>query len=277
MNLKSTWLKLLNLLITPLVRSHNSLLSKFIGLSAKSIYFIYENSNYDPYTNGEDRVLKELCKIKRLQKDIFDVGANNGDWTEMARNICGNSTRIHCFEIIPDTFIHLKKKVKNLPNVVLNNVGLSNKEQNVTVFFDPNHSGTSTIFEPMFYGKEGHEKECKVIEGDSYIKGNNIESIDYLKIDVEGMENLVLNGLKDTLEKKMINVIQFEYGMVNIQSKYLLKDFYELLTSYGYKIGKIYPGMVLFKEYEYYDENFIGPNYLAVHSECKDILSRLGS
>ena len=60
-------------------------------------------------------------------------------------------------------------------------------------------------------------------------------------------------------------MIQFEYGYVNIVAKFLLYDFYKLLEGYGMKIGKIYPDFVDFRDYRYQDEDFIGPNYLAVH------------
>jgi len=277
MNVKKLWFETLGIIFQPIFRTHRSFLSRFIGLSAKFIYFKYENSNYDPYKNGEAWVLKELYKIGRLKRNLFDVGANNGDWAKMARLICGEDVTIHCFEIIPETFESLQNSLKNLKNIFLNNVGLSDKVEQTIVHFDPSHSGTSTIYNPMFFEKIGNETICKVIEGDDYVKDYKIEAIDYLKIDVEGMENLVLNGFKKCLSNKQIKVIQFEYGMVNIQSKFLLKDFYDFLTNYGYKIGKIYPEMVLFKEYEFYDENFIGPNYLAVHSECEDIFLKFGN
>ncbi len=275
MTVKNIWFKTLDMLTSPLVRSHRGFISRLIGLSAKSIYLKYENNNFDPYTNGEARVLKKLHNINRLKKNLFDVGANNGSWAEMARNICAHDTKIHCFEIIPETFLDLQKTVENLPNIVINNVGLSDKKETTTIYFDPKHSGTSTMYDPMFFDKSNNKKICNVIIGDEYVRDNKIDFIDYLKIDVEGMENLVLKGLQASLERKLINVIQFEYGMVNIQSRFLLKDFYELLGSYGYHIGKIYPEIVKFKKYEYYDENFIGPNYLAVNSECKDIFKQL--
>ena len=89
------------------------------------------------------------------------------------------------------------------------------------------------------------------------------------------MEDRVLKGFGELLERGAIRVIQFEYGRVNIESHFLLKDFYKLLSGFGYVLGKIYPTEVLFKDYEYTDEDFLGPNYLAVLRTETALIQRL--
>ncbi len=43
----------------------------------------YSNFDYDPRTNGELRVLQALAALE--PRCVFDVGANIGDWTALAR------------------------------------------------------------------------------------------------------------------------------------------------------------------------------------------------
>jgi len=43
----------------------------------------------------------------------------------------------------------------------------------------------------------------------------------------------------------------------------------------SFTIGKIYPQEVLFKDYYYDDENFLGPNYLAVLSTETELRQQL--
>jgi len=57
--------------------------------------------------------------------------------------------------------------------------------------------------------------------------------------------------------------------------KFLLKDFYDYLRAFGMKIGKIYPNYVEFRSYTLQDENFYGPNYLAVHSSEELLIKAL--
>ena len=66
-----------------------------------------------------------------------------------------------------------------------------------------------------------------VIRGDDYCEKHEIDSINFLKIDTEGSEHLVLQGFDRMLTGKKIDVIQFEYGNINIESKFLLYDYHK--------------------------------------------------
>ena len=93
-----------------------------------------------------------------------------------------------------------------------------------------------------------------------------------MKIDTEGHEYSVLEGFTQMFQQEKIGCIQFEYGYISILTKKLLIDFYELLTPHNFVIGKITPDGVKFKEYHLFDEDFQGPDYLAVHKSRQDII-----
>lgn len=97
-----------------------------------------------------------------------------------------------------------------------------------------------------------------------------------MKIDIKGMEDRVLRGFSRLLASGAIKIIQFEYGYANVLTKFLLKDFHEYLKPYDMVIGKIYPTYVDFRDYQLVHENFLGPNFLAVHSTQKDVIKSLG-
>ena len=42
-------------------------------------------------------------------------------------------------------------------------------------------------------------------------------------------------------------------------------------------LGKIFPKSVEFRQYHFKYEDFIGPNFLAVHSSEKDLIKALGN
>ena len=61
--------------------------------------------------------------------------------------------------------------------------------------------------------------------------------------------------------------------MVNIETKFLLKDSYSLLESRGYKVGKLFPNYVRFREYRFEDEDFRGPNYVAASTQVAALIA----
>lgn len=244
---------------------------RLLGNFCDKILKSYENSNYDVYTNGEYYVLKSLAKANL--KVIFDVGANVGDWALMVNKIHPKA-EIHCFEIVPSTFEELKEQIQNNPQIILNKTGLSDHEGSVEIKYFPENSTLSTAVDYP-HSLESVKVNCPVTTGDSYVKRNGIGQIDFLKIDVEGVEHLILKSFEETLRNGQISVVQFEYGYANVLSRFLLRDHYEFFTERGYKVGKIYPNYIDFRDYELTDENFIGPNYLAVHSKREDLIQLL--
>ncbi len=227
------------------------------------------NSEFDK--NGEQMVLRRLAPLGL--KTLFDVGANEGEWTAMASaEIPG--ARIHAFEIVGETFALLKKNCAALQNVTANNFGLYSCDGEISMnVYDASNKFSSHVDYP---NGPCRKKQCPVRTGGSYMREHGIDRIDFLKIDVEGAESDVLKGFMDALDNGRIDVIQFEYGKVSILTHFLLCDFYALLESRGYALGKIYPDFVDFRPYTLDDEDFLGPNYLACSRQRPDILKLLG-
>ncbi len=210
----------------------------------------YENLHYEGESNGEYALLARLGQAET----IVDVGANRGDWAARAAE-CFPQADIHCFEIVSHVARELEQRFAGNPRIHVNPMGLSNQDGEVEVTTYRDDRLSSII--PDFH-REGTKAICMVTTGVSYLEAQGISQVDIVKLDVEGSENLVLEGLKGIL----MDAIQFEYGRVNIVSHFLLRDFYEVLE--GYVIGKIYPNGVDFRDYELAHEDFRGPNYLAI-------------
>lgn len=232
---------------------------------------LHENFNYDLNSNGERWILKRLASREKLSV-CFDVGANHGGWASMVLNENANAT-VHCFEVCPPTYQKLYEQFANDRRVFLNPVGLSDRSQEINVKYCLDRDELSSMFE-VTCSRNVKTVASKVIQGMGYCAERNIRKIDFLKLDVEGAEHLVLYGFGELLTPQTVPVIQFEYGMVNIATKFLLRDFYEFLGSRGYRVGKLYPDYVRFREYRFEDEDFRGPNFIAA---SPDMAADLGS
>jgi FkbM family methyltransferase len=253
---------------------HNSIL---LDCSLKMIYNT-QIAKIHFALSGEDRLLHTLANTKAKVETIFDVGSNQGEWTRMARQMFPTAN-IHAFEIIPEVY---KKFINNGvidSHVMPNNFGLGAETGTIQMKYCPDNDVYSTYLTRMSPGAITDMffewRECLIATGDLYVRMNNVQEIDILKIDVEGAEHLVIEGFNGFMKTEKIGLIQFEYGLANIVSKWLLVDAYELLSPMGYILGKLGPGGVNFKNYDLLDENFIGPNIVAVHQTRQDLLTAL--
>src|ERR1700682_5686554 len=161
----------------------------------------------------------------------------------------------------------VKRPLTHKKKVCLNNFGLSNSRGSIEINYNPDDDGSSSLIEGRNIHDGLWEKvQVNVIKGDDYLTEREISSVDLLKVDVEGAEHLVFDGFSESFASSSISAVQFEFGMVNIYSKFLLRDFWELFSKHGFVIGPLMPRGVEFKEYNTRDEDFEGtPNFFAVH------------
>ncbi len=223
--------------------------------------------------NGESRVLQVLSKFQ--PKIIMDIGANEGEWCRLASETFPDST-IHAFEIVPETYEKLLCSTQGIDSIVHNNFGLSDQEGHITINIGASSEiATAFKIEGMQNHNDSYTKtvNCKTRKACDYLKERRIESIDFVKIDTEGMDYRVLKGFE--LHIKKIRAVQFEYGIFNISSHDLLADFYKLLTDNGFAVGKIFPRKVVFFEYHFHMENFHGSNFIAVKKEDFELIKKL--
>ncbi len=246
----------------------------FKGLSSfgLAVNRFYENKNYDIQSNGELNVLQKL-KITNPNY-IFDVGANVGDYAVLVHKVCPGS-QIFAFEPINEPFQKLAKTVKNNMKVKAFQLALSEHQGKKKFFLYDQSELTSSVNILGMNREISQEYQINVVNGDRFMKEHKIESIDLLKIDVEGAEMDVIKGFWKAFTEKRIRVCQFEYGYANITSHALLLDFYLFLGRHGYRIGKIYPKYVEFRDYHVKQEDFLGPNYLAVDESDIELIKLL--
>lgn len=235
-----------------------------------------DNLNWDFDTNGERRVLEKVAMIN--PSCVFDVGANDGEWSTMARQYF-EKAELHAFEIVPQTYKNLNKMLADDDLTQINCFGLSDSDGNIEISYTSRDSTVATA--NKITGMKLHEDfydsqvVCEVKRGDTYMDDNGIESVDFLKIDTEGSDLSVIRGFGEKLS--FVRVIQFEYGIFNIASRDLLIDFFHVLTAQDFLIGKVYPCYVDFFEYHFSREDFGGHNYVAVKKSEVELIRSLAN
>lgn len=142
-----------------------------------------------PYEPVETDLVKQHVKERDV---VVDVGANMGYYTLLMAKLNAN---VHSFEPEPTNFVLLKKNVElnNFTNVTLYNKAVSNTNGKAKFVLADYGTGQHTLGSSKF-GTRTIDVETTTID---------LQDIAFAKIDVEGAELLVLNGMK-TLPSKML-------------------------------------------------------------------------
>lgn len=109
---------------------------------------------------------------------------------------------------------------------------MSNQISKSVLYFDKEYSGLASLYNRQldYFGIDFNMSEIVKIDTlDHYCEVNNIDIIDFLKMDIEGNELKALEGASNLLKEKRIINIQIEFGGCNIDSRTYFRDFWNLL------------------------------------------------
>jgi FkbM family methyltransferase len=215
--------------------------------------------NIESYLNSSLPIESELKNYLNGENlIIFDVGCCEGEDTIRYSRFFPHST-IYSFEPHPDNF---NKTISNLDkykikNAKVFNFAISNTDSIIDFYLSEGHPPNVPVTEDWNYGnksssilpaKELHDRydwlrlknkiQVKSATIDYFCQGNNIDKIDFLHLDVQGAEFLVLEGAKHMLNK--ISVIWLEAETVELYDGQKLRDdILEFLSNDFKKIKEI--------------------------------------
>lgn len=136
---------------------------------------------------------------------IYDIGANIGTHTLALAKIFGDKITIKAFEAQSAIYNMLCGTValNNLNNVKCYNNAVSNTNEDIVIplpdYMSENNFGGLELIVPNT--SDNHDMVKKGTEVVRSITVDSLgSSVDIIKIDVEGMENLVVDGAKNTID-----------------------------------------------------------------------------
>ena len=189
--------------------------------------------------SGEKYFFEKIAKSHKLDT-IFEVGANEGGYTQILRKIFPES-EIYSFEPNPNVYIKLRSNTKNL-NIHTYNYGFSNKNERSKLWdvsqkpLNKNYSSPlSTLYKDVItdlYKQRPISNVVKLKTIDSFCKSSDIDKIDLLCLDTEGNEFNILKGAVKMLKKNKIGIVLFEFNEMNVVSRVFLKDFMIILPNF---------------------------------------------
>jgi len=224
----------------------------FIQKNIENINVLFSTEHYlsrfwllRKFTGGrihELKVTKLLLENLEPETCFVDVGAHLGYYTILASNKLTNG-EVVSFEMDKTNYNILMKNIalNKCTNVeahnsaVTNSVGISKYVTNVILT-----SAMSRLDKKVKYNKKKSKKVVKTITLNEFFK-ENYSKPDVIKIDVEGSEMDVLNGMDKILDrkKKLTMFIEIHPGYLKNKFQSSSKEVIDKLLEKGFNIFQI--------------------------------------
>lgn len=239
------------ILNSPLVRS-NIVISIGRKIRSREKTNVVDIEGRKMFLHGNDGLALSLFKVyepeqtelvkKNVKKGdiVLDIGANIGYYTLLFAQLVGPHGRVYAFEPDPSNFDLLKKSIElnGYQNVTLIQKAVSNKSGKIKLYLGDGNRAINRIYDAGMNDAR-QSVEVDIVNLDNYFQ-DYTGKIDFVKIDVEGSEGGVLEGMPLILQKSKRLKIMTEFD------PFLMKKFgsepYEyiqLLLNAGFKVYDI--------------------------------------
>ncbi|MBU3925958.1 FkbM family methyltransferase, partial [Patescibacteria group bacterium] len=186
----------------------------------------------------------EIDLLKKILKPgmIFvDIGANIGYFSLVSAKLVGDQGQVYAFEPDPDNFNLLEKNIKanNYKNIIAVNKAVSNKSGKARLYLEPDNLCAHSLVAK----NDNKFVEVETVILDEFLKD---KKIDVIKIDVEGFEPVVLEGMKNIIKNNdKISIITEFYPEAIKKAGYSPEKYKNDLKDLGFKLNEFGEGKKL--------------------------------
>jgi FkbM family methyltransferase len=186
-------------------------------------------------TYMSEKLMTEIfTKLVKEGMTVVDVGAHAGYYTLIAARAVGDRGKVFAFEPEPTNYQLMLKNIQlnNHLNVTPVRKAVSSKTGHIKLFLAEDASGHSTVCE---------KPDQRFIQVDSTTLddffADKIPQIHVIKIDVEGAEGAVLEGMRNIIDKNPELIIFTEFCPDGLKKAGCLPtEYLNNLANYGFVI-----------------------------------------
>lgn len=217
---------------------------------------------------------RSLAGLNRVEYQlVFDIGANRGDFIRYAQGVF-RFREMHCFEPLEEPFRELQTVASTYSQpgktIHAHPVALGEENGETVMHFHSDHSVSSSLLAAtdrtgeLFPQSRLHEQRIiRQARLDDYVRqtGIVIRSPFFIKMDVQGFEDRVIQGGREVVAKAdlimlEINFEQLYQGQASFRQLFDLLD--ELQFSYQGNVAQLYSddGRILSADCLFYGPRF---------------------
>ena len=196
-----------------LVRSMGILQLSWFRRAFISSYFLYKRLYEDPYWF----LIRHKPELF-LKGDILDIGANIGYTACLFASAASPSAKVYAFEPDRESYNTLVEEIqrRHLPAIIEPlPIAVGSEVGSVQLWHNKEHSADHRVVTPKFKesGVPGEEvASVTATTVDEFVRLRGLKRIAFVKIDVQGYELAVCEGMRLTLEQFPKAPVSIEYS-----------------------------------------------------------------
>ena len=191
---------------------------------------------FNVYEKSESKFIKSIC-FKGMK--ALDIGANIGYYSTLISQVAGENGLILALEPDPESYKYLDKTINSLKikNILPFPIAASDIKQKLPLFISKDNRGDNRLYQNDQL-REEIEVDCLTI--DEILEGNNLKTLDFIKIDVQGYEPKVFKGMKKVIKNSEKLILLTEFWPKGIlQAGENPKDFLRLLRKMEFQLFEL--------------------------------------
>lgn len=181
--------------------------------------------------------LTSFLTTRLHEGDVFvDVGANIGYFSLLASRLVGRTGKVRAIEASPTTYAKLVDNIarNHATNIETVNAAVSDRSGTVSIF----RGEESNIGSTSIVSARGRQYECMVAADrlDSLLPPASLHRVRFVKIDVEGAEWLVIDGMRSLLkygQDSLEILVELQPKSLKVQGK-SVDDVVRLFAEFGF-------------------------------------------
>lgn len=200
------------------------------------------------YISGTSELPVQEALVQRLRSGevFYDVGSNMGFFSLVAARQVGASGCAYAFEPVAENaaFVRENARLNHLENLKLFEVAVGRESGSAELLLTDWDGGASLSSSAVKPAEPVARRKVRMVALDDFVAAENLRMPSFVKIDVEGVELAVLQGMARTIAAAK-PVLLYEVDDGNKKSFELRwKELDEFVSGLGYEIihlGNSYP------------------------------------
>ena len=229
----------------------NSFLNRIIHALYQHAFWLYDPLYYFYKQTAEKKAIRFFRQKIKRGMCVLDIGANIGFYTRLFSSLVGETGRVIAFEPERLNFAYLQRSTRQLGNVECYAYAVGAESGRTFLYLSEDMNVDHHAYQT---GEDRSKVEVPGISIDHFTEPT--QTIDFVKVDVQGYEFAVFQGMKNLLEQSQNMMIYSEIYPFGLKYNGVSpRELISFLEQTGYKVD------LLGREISLFDEKVDDPHF----------------